>query len=299
LKTPFAGIERISEIGELASMVDSARERGERVVFVPTMGALHEGHLELIKKARELASTGDGGECVGLVIVSVFVNPAQFGEDEDFSSYPRTIENDAHMAEGVGADILFTPSAEVIYPEGFNDYIELEELSNKLCGASRPGHFRGVATVVARLFEFVHPDKAVFGEKDFQQLVVIRRMVEDLALGVEIIGVPTVRESSGLAMSSRNCYLNAEESSAATAIPRALKAASQASGEGEENSEKIVKLVRKIMEKEPLIVVDYIELADSETLEKVSIIDDNTRLFLAIRIGNTRLIDNHLLSVKF
>ncbi len=265
----------------------SERAAGRRVALVPTMGALHEGHLKLIKVARELSDT---------LVVSIFVNPAQFGENEDLSSYPRRLAGDTEKAEAEGADIIFHPSAEDVYPKGSSTWIDVEGVSTGLCGASRPGHFRGVATVVLKLFNIVKPHSAVFGLKDYQQFVVIKKMVRDLNLDVELTGVDTVREADGLAMSSRNVYLSARERKAALSLPAALDAGKLLFIAGEREAVRIAGAAKKVIEKEELAVVDYIELCDSLTLEPVGKLGKTTLLAAAVKVGSTRLIDNVILS---
>jgi len=276
-------LNRVSQMREASR---AARGRGERIGLVPTMGYLHEGHMTLVRRAREVSDW---------VVVSIFVNPTQFGPREDLSRYPRDLERDSALcrAEGVGA--LFVPAAEEIYPPGFQTYVTVEELSKPLCGGSRPGHFRGVATVVAKLFHIVGPDLAVFGEKDYQQLQVIRRMVRDLDMNVDVVGVPTVREADGLAMSSRNTYLSPEERRRALCLPNALAQAQALISAGETRAERVIARARGILE-EAGAEVDYVEIRDPETLETVDTIHAAAVLALAARVGTTRLIDNRILA---
>ncbi len=280
----------ISDPGEMRDF--SLRARLERApVLVPTMGFLHDGHKALLRVGRQRAKEGP-------LVLSIFVNPSQFGPGEDFSSYPRDMERDLKTAEGEGVDVVFAPDAGAMYPPGFQTFVEVTELSAPLCGKGRPGHFRGVATVVLKLFNIVMPSAAVFGRKDYQQYLVIRRMVEDLGLGVEIIGVDTVREPDGLAMSSRNAYLGSKERAAALCIPRALDAAERAFGAGERSSAALVVNMKKIIENEPSAVVEYIDVRDAETLAGIDRIEGVAVAALAVRIGGpkgTRLIDNRLL----
>ena len=259
------------------------RAKGDSIVFVPTMGFLHDGHRALLCAGRRLGTT---------LVMSIFVNPAQFGPREDLSAYPRDLDRDLKMAEEEGVDIVFTPSAMDMYPEGFKTLVEVEGLSNTLCGASRPGHFRGVATVVLKLFNIVMPTRALFGKKDFQQLKVIERMVKDLDLPVEITGVETVREADGLAMSSRNSYLGKEEREAAVCVPNAMEEARKLVAAGEGQSRAVIEIVKKIIEKEPLAVIDYISVCRSDNLEDAPFIDEGSMLFLAVKVGKARLIDN-------
>jgi len=253
------------------------------VGFVPTMGYLHEGHLALVKQARMDNST---------VIVSIYVNPAQFGPREDFGAYPREINRDLELLRGEGVDIVFVPSDEEMYPPEFSSWVDVEKVTERLEGASRPGHFRGVATVVAKLFNIVQPSRAYFGQKDAQQVMVIKRMVADLNMGMEIVVVPTVRESDGLAMSSRNIYLSSGERQAATILFKALTLARQLRQGGEKDAGKIRRQMTSLIQKEPLARIDYVSIADAETLEELNLIGRPALASLAVRIGKTRLIDN-------
>ena len=263
------------------------REEKCTIGLVPTMGALHEGHLSLIHQARAMCD---------VVVVSVFVNPAQFGPAEDFESYPRDLTRDASLLAEYNVDYVFAPAVEEIYPPGYATYVTVEGLSEQLEGASRRGHFRGVATVVAILLNAVKPDFAFFGQKDAQQAALIKKMVRDLAFGTEIIVLPIVREESGLALSSRNSYLSDEEKRAATLLYQGLARASRAYDEGEGSSNKLIEIVRSTIAGEPLARIDYISLNDAETLEKLDRIDDRAALLsLAVFIGKTRLIDNIIL----
>ncbi len=256
------------------------------VVLVPTMGALHDGHAALIDHARHLAGRG------GLVVVSIFVNPTQFGPAEDFTRYPRTLDADRKLCVEHGADVIFHPTAEAMYPSGFSAFVDESEVSARLCGASRPGHFRGVCTVVLKLFQITQPDSAVFGLKDFQQCAVIRRMVRDLNVPVRIVPVETVREPDGLALSSRNRYLSAEERAHASVLRRALLAASAAFVAGETSAAKLRRLLLKTIATAPLARLDYAEIADADTLRPVREVRRGTVLALAVFFGKTRLIDN-------
>ena len=256
------------------------------VVLVPTMGALHDGHAALIDHARHLAGRG------GLVVVSIFVNPTQFGPAEDFTRYPRTLDADRKLCVEHGADVIFHPTAEAMYPSGFSAFVDESEVSARLCGASRPGHFRGVCTVVLKLFQITQPDSAVFGLKDFQQCAVIRRMVRDLNVPVRIVPVETVREPDGLALSSRNSYLSAEERAHASVLRRALLAASAAFVAGETSAAKLRRLLLKTIATAPLARLDYAEIADADTLRPVREVRRGTVLALAVFFGKTRLIDN-------
>ncbi|MHC1578959.1 MAG: pantoate--beta-alanine ligase [Dehalococcoidia bacterium] len=253
------------------------------VGFVPTMGYLHKGHLTLVKQAREENS---------VVVVSIYVNPAQFGPREDLGSYPRDLNRDLELLNGEGTDIVFVPSDDEMYPPKFSSWVDVEKVTARLEGASRPGHFRGVATVVTKLFNIVQPTRAYFGQKDAQQVVVIKRMVADLDMPLEIVVVPTVRESDGLAMSSRNVYLNQKEREAATILFKALRLAQQLWESGEKDAAKIRRQMTTLIQREPLAQIDYVTIVDTETLEELNLIDRAALASLAVKIGRTRLIDN-------
>jgi pantoate--beta-alanine ligase len=273
-------VKTIAEIRALRQQLSGT------VGFVPTMGYLHEAHLALVKQARRENSA---------VIVSIYVNPAQFGPGEDFGAYPRDLNRDLELLRVEGVDIVFVPSDEEMYPPEFSSWVDVGKVTERLEGASRPGHFRGVATVVAKLFNIVQPTRAYFGQKDGQQAVVIKRMVADLNMGIEIVVVPTVRESDGLAMSSRNIYLSPKERQAATILFKALTLARQLSQGGEKDAGKIRRQMTSLIQKEPLAQIDYVSIADAETLEELSLLDRPALASLAVRIGKTRLIDNMLL----
>ena len=252
--------------------------------LVPTMGALHEGHLELVRRARAECAT---------VAASIFVNPTQFGANEDLSTYPRDMERDLALLETEGVDLVYAPSPEEVYPPGFDTWIEPGALAERLEGAVRPGHFRGVATVVAKLFNVVRPDRAYFGQKDGQQLAVIRQMVRDLDMGLEIVAVPTVRDTDGLALSSRNAYLTPEQRQAAPVIYRALSQAVEIFGAGIGNAVILREAVRSELEGEPLLDgIDYVSVADADTLEELVMVEGRAMVSTAVRLGQTRLIDN-------
>jgi pantoate--beta-alanine ligase len=260
---------------------------GRTIGFVPTMGALHEGHLSLMREAR--------AQC-DVLVVSIFVNPAQFGPSEDFEKYPRDLDSDAALLIRENVDFLFAPAATDIYPRGFSTYVIVEGLSEQLEGASRQGHFRGVATVVAILLNIVRPDVAFFGQKDAQQAAVLKRMVRDLAFDTKVIVLPIVREESGLALSSRNAYLSDEEKRAATVLHRGLSEAESAFEDGERNAERLLELVHRTIAAEPLARVDYISLNDAETFKPLERIGERPALLsLAVYLGKTRLIDNMVL----
>ena len=266
------------------------RENNQIIGFVPTMGALHEGHLALVREARQMCD---------VVVVSIFVNPKQFGKGEDFDKYPRDLTADTGRLTDYNVDYIFTPTTEEIYPPNFSTSVFVEGLTETMEGAIRPGHFRGVATVVSILFNTVRPDFAFFGQKDAQQIAVIKKMVRDLAFETEIVVVPTVRETDGLAMSSRNVYLGEDERKAAPIIYQALRIAKLSFKEGERNAAQLAELVRKRIAAEPLITLEYVAVVDNETLQTLDDITDETVLIAAAaRFGNTRLIDNVILNRK-
>src|SRR5579875_2815142 len=253
------------------------------VGFVPTMGYLHEGHLALVRAARTQNQS---------VVVSIFVNPKQFGPNEDYASYPRDLDRDLRLLEQEAVDLVFAPSVEEMYPPGFSTFVDVGPLGEILEGARRPGHFRGVATVVTRLFCLIQPDRAYFGQKDAQQCVVIKKLVADLGMPIEIVTVPTVREPDGLAMSSRNVYLDPEQRVAARVLSASLRAAAEAYERGERNAEALRRLVSQIIAGEPRAQLDYVSVADAETLEELSTVDRPALISLAAWIGRARLIDN-------
>ena len=273
-------------VESLAGMKALAREwrrAGKTIGFVPTMGYLHEGHLSLVRESRRRA---------GVTVVSIFVNPTQFGPNEDFQKYPRDLAKDGAYLERGGVECLFYPAADEIYPPGYRTSVEVAGLQDKLCGRSRPGHFRGVATVVLKLFEIVRPDLAFFGAKDAQQVLIIRRMAADLDLDVEIVTCPIVREPDGLALSSRNAYLGPEERQAALALSTSLRWAERAVAAGERDTARLLAGIRSVLEAEPLARIDYVEAVDPETLEPVAEVRGEVLAALAVFIGSTRLIDN-------
>jgi len=280
---PQADLKVIRDPAEMRALSTRLAEEGRRIAFVPTMGYLHEGHLSLLREGRR---HGD------VLILSIFVNPIQFGEGEDFSVYPRDFERDVDLARSVGVDIVFAPDIEDLYPPEFATYVEVEGLSATLCGRSRPGHFRGVTTVVCKLFNIVRPRIAVFGRKDFQQLAVIRRMVRDLHMDIEVRGMPIVREADGLARSSRNVYLG-DLRGQALCLVEALRLASRLVAGGERNSTAIIAAARERIEREPEARIDYIQVCDETTLGDVEEVSPASVFLLAVRIGKTRLIDNH------
>ncbi len=277
----------IQSVRDMQGWSENQRCRGQRIAFVPTMGFLHEGHLSLVREARRRADR---------VVVSIFVNPMQFAPHEDFDAYPRDFERDWRLLEREDVDIVFQPSVGEIYPEGYQTHVEVETLSSPLCGAFRSGHFRGVATVVAKLFNAVRPHVAIFGCKDYQQLQIVRRMVTDLNFDIEICGHPIVREADGLAMSSRNAYLNPQERQAALSLSRSLRKAESHVRQGERRGKAIVDIVKAELGQEPLATVEYVSLCDAVNLEDLDRLDGTAVLALAVRIGKTRLIDNVILN---
>jgi len=258
----------------------------EPVGFVPTMGYLHEGHLVLVRQARAENSS---------VVVSIFVNPTQFGPEEDFNKYPRNPQRDLAMLEKEKVDIVFMPSVAEMYPPQFSSWVEVGKVAERLEGATRPGHFKGVTTVVAKLFNIVQPDKAYFGQKDAQQALIIKKMVADLNMNLEVVVVPTVREPDGLAMSSRNIYLNPEERKAAVVLYQALGLATKLWSQGEKDAQTIRQQMTALIQKQPLANIDYISIADAETLDELDTVRPPALVSLAVKIGKTRLIDNVVL----
>ena len=283
-RPPF---EIFRDPARLRAHVEDLRRDGRRIAVVPTMGALHEGHLSLLRVARSRAD---------LVILTIFVNPTQFGPNEDLAKYPRDEAGDLAKARACGIDLAFCPEPAAMYKPGAQTFVEVRELQQPLCGARRPGHFAGVATVVSKLFHITQPHLAVFGEKDYQQLAIIRRMVRDLDFGIEIVGVPIVREPDGLAMSSRNAYLSQEQRQAALSLSRGLAAAEAKFRAGERDAATLVAAARAPIEAEPLARIDYVELRDAEDLAPVSRCERPVVLAMATFIGTTRLIDNRVLA---
>ena len=276
-------IDIISTVEGMQHRSQMLRRDGRTLAFVPTMGFLHEGHLALMREGRRLAD---------VLVASIFVNPTQFAPGEDFETYPRDMEKDCRLAETVPVDILFTPDNRAIYADGCQTFVTPQALANRMCGLSRPIFFRGVATVVTKLFHIVNPHMALFGEKDFQQLTIIRRMVKDFNFAVKIIGVPTVRESDGIAMSSRNAYLKPEQRPAALSLNQSLRAAQAQVAAGETHAAKILSSAKAMIRAYPEAVIDYIVIVDAETLEDVIEIDRPVRMAMAVTVGTTRLIDN-------
>ncbi|MGD0022351.1 MAG: pantoate--beta-alanine ligase [Smithellaceae bacterium] len=279
----------ISSINEMQSYSEALRLKGKRLVFVPTMGYFHEGHLNLMREAKKMAD---------YLIVSIYVNPTQFGPKEDLSKYPRDFERDLRMAEDVNVDVIFYPADKEMYPENYQTYVNVEEVTKNLCGLSRPGHFRGVTTVCCKLFNIVKPHIAVFGEKDFQQFIVIKRMVADLNLDLQIVGLPTVREADGLAMSSRNVYLKENEKPSALTLAASLKLAQKLYAGGERNASVIINEAKNLITKAPYTDIDYIKICDMKTLADINEIAGEAVIALAVKVGKTRLIDNHVFGEK-
>ncbi|MDF2954088.1 MAG: Panthothenate synthetase [Thermodesulfobacterium sp.] len=280
-------MEVIKKISKMKEISKNWKREGLKIAFVPTMGFLHEAHLSLIRKAKEL---GDK------TVVSIFVNPLQFGPKEDYKEYPRDTKRDLELLKNEGVDAVFIPEPEEMYPSDFQTYVEVTRLTTGLCGAFRPGHFKGVTTVVLKLFNIINPDIAVFGEKDYQQLQVIRQMVKDLNMNTEIVAHPTVREEDGLAMSSRNIYLSSDERKSATSLYKALLLAKKLISEGEKDPQKIKKEMEKFIHSFPFTRVQYIEFIDPVNLEPVKEINKPVLCALAVFVGKARLIDNMLIN---
>ena len=279
----------IESAKKMQSYSESLRRQGKGIAFVPTMGYFHEGHLRLMKEAKKMA---DG------VVVSIYVNPTQFGPKEDFSKYPRDLDRDLKMAQSAGVDVIFYPPDKEMYPAGYQTYVDVEKVTKNLCGMSRPGHFRGVTTVCCKLFNIVKPHVAVFGKKDFQQFVSIKRMVDDLNMDLQIIGLPTVRETDGLAMSSRNKYLQKNERPSALTLFKSLKLAQKLYSGGEKKSSVIINKVEKLIKRAPYTTIDYIKICSTKTLNNVEEIKSQSVIALAVKVGMTRLIDNHVFGEK-
>lgn len=278
-------MQLIETVAGVKEQVAAWKAAGLTIGLVPTMGSLHEGHESLMDAARAACDK---------VVVSVFVNPLQFGPDEDYDNYPRDIERDGAICEAHGVDVVFHPTPEEMYGPNYNTYVVMETLTDALCGASRPGHFRGVCTVVNKLFNIAQPDKAFFGQKDAQQLAIIKRMVADLNMNLQVVGCPIVREEDGLAKSSRNTYLSAEERQAALVLSRAIFAGEQAVRAGERNAAALKRLMGDIIAAEPLARVDYIEVVDGATMQPVETLGSSVLTAMAVYIGSTRLIDNFI-----
>jgi pantoate--beta-alanine ligase len=276
-------MEIVNEIEPLREKISLWKKQGLKIGFVPTMGYLHEGHLSLVRESKKRCQ---------VTVVSIFVNPKQFGPSEDYNLYPRDLERDRRLLEQEGVNLLYYPSVEVMYPEGYRTYVEVELLQDKLCGQSRPGHFRGVCTVVLKLFNLVQPDEAYFGWKDAQQVIIIKKMVEDLNLPVKVVPLPLVRDLDGLALSSRNTYLNPEERKAALVLKKSLDLAEKLILAGERDTGRIKEKMKELIQSEPLARIDYVEIVDLKTLESLEQLDREALVALAVFIGRTRLIDN-------
>ncbi|MBW1675966.1 MAG: pantoate--beta-alanine ligase, partial [Deltaproteobacteria bacterium] len=273
----------ITAIDDMQQEAKRLLQTGKTIAFVPTMGYFHEGHLALMREGRK---HGDA------LIISIFVNPTQFGPGEDFQGYPRDVNRDMSLAESVGVDVIFAPEAKAMYDKAYQTHIDLEMLPRYLCGPSRPGHFRGVATVVTKLFNIVKPHVAIFGKKDYQQLLIIQRMVRDLRLDIKIVGVPIVREADGLAMSSRNNYLSENERRSALSLFQSLQQAQETVAQGIRNARELIRGASELIRSYPYTKIDYVTVCDPETLEDVDRVDGPTLMALAVWVGKTRLIDN-------
>lgn len=282
-------VQIVKTIREVREAVNAWKQSGSQIGFVPTMGYLHQGHQSLMNAAK---SANDK------VVVSIFVNPMQFGPTEDLASYPRDIEKDRLLCEESGVDLIFHPDADEMYSPDFCSFVDMTGLTEELCGRSRPVHFRGVCTVVSKLFNIVQPDRAYFGQKDAQQLAVIRRMVRDLNINVEIIGCPIIREQDGLAKSSRNSYLSAEERQAALCLHQGILLGQQLIRTGEKNSQNVIQQITGLIEQEPLAKIDYISIVDADALIPVTQIERSVLCAMAVYIGKTRLIDNFIFEIN-
>ena len=275
----------VTTIDEVRTEVKAWKKEGKSIGFVPTMGYLHEGHGSLISTARKENDK---------VVVSIFVNPMQFGPTEDLESYPRDLEKDSAFCESLGADLIFHPEPSEMYHEGFSSFVDMSVLTEELCGLSRPVHFRGVCTVVSKLFHIVQPDRAYFGQKDAQQLAVIRHMVDDLNMDIQIVGCPIIREADGLAKSSRNTYLSKEEREAALVLSKSIALGRGLVEDGETDTAKIVKAMSEFIEKEPLAKIDYVKAVDGLTMQQIPTVKKPMLVAIAVYIGKTRLIDNFI-----
>ena len=280
----------INSIAQMQSFSESLRLQGKKISFVPTMGYFHKGHLDLMRAARKIA------DCL---VVSIYVNPTQFGPKEDLSKYPRDFDRESQMAQSVNVDVIFNPPDKEMYPENYQTYVNVEKVTLNLCGLSRPGHFRGVTTVCNKLFNIVKPHVAVFGKKDYQQFITIKRMVTDLNLDLEIIGLPTVREADGLAMSSRNVYLKEDERPSALNLVNSLKLAQKLYDRGERKSSVIINEVTKLIKSAPYTEIDYVKICEANSIVDVDEITAEAVIALAVKVGKTRLIDNHVFGDKF
>jgi pantoate--beta-alanine ligase len=279
-------VKIVHSIEQMRALCRAARQNEQRLGFVPTMGALHAGHLALVRAARAQCAT---------VAASIFVNPTQFGPNEDYAKYPRALEHDQQMLEAEGVSLLFAPAVEEMYPPGASTFVTVEGLSDRLCGGSRPGHFRGVATAVSKLLHIVSPDVAYFGQKDAAQVAIIRKMVRDLAFALEIVVVPTVREPDGLALSSRNAYLHPKERKQALVLYRALCRVQTLADQGERSARKLMEAAKEVFREEPIVRLDYVDIVNQDTLEPVDDVSQGALVAVAAFVGNARLIDNIVL----
>jgi len=279
-------MKAIKKIDEMRSAVSGIKSEGMSIGLVPTMGYLHEGHLSLVRESLRKAD---------VTVVSIFVNPAQFGPREDLKEYPRDMNRDSEVLEREGIDYLFVPEADEMYPQGYKTYVEVHDLQDKLCGRSRPGHFRGVCTGVLKLFNIINPDISFFGQKDYQQAIILKRMVKELNLGVKIEVLPLIREEDGLALSSRNKYLTQEERKAALVLSKSLKEAKSMVDKGQRDSAAIIKEMKEMIGRESLVKIDYVEIVDMDNLDPVARIEKEALAALAVFIGRVRLIDNTIL----
>ncbi len=282
-------MKTFAKISEIKTEINRQRAEGKSIGFIPTMGFLHEGHLSLVRESLQKT------DCT---VVSIFVNPTQFGPQEDFKEYPRDLERDEDILEKEGVEVVFVPDQNEMYPQGYKTFVEVQDLQDKLCGISRPGHFKGVCTVVLKLFQIVGPDIAFFGQKDAQQALILKRMVRDLNLSVDIDVLPIVREADGLALSSRNVYLNTEERKAALCLIKSLKKVEQMMDEGERESNRIIQTMQQVINSEPLARVDYLEIVDLDNLDPLVKIEGEALVALAVSIGKIRLIDNMIVTLK-
>ncbi len=278
----------VDTISDMKAIIRSNRTMGKTIGFVPTMGYLHEGHLSLANRSVQ------DNDCT---VMSIFVNPTQFGPSEDFEKYPRDMERDLSLAESAGVDVVFAPSVAEMYPEEYKTYVNVEDITGVLCGLSRPGHFRGVTTVVNKLFNIIEPNKAYFGQKDAQQVIVIKKMVRDLNMNLEIVTCPIIRESDGLAISSRNVYLNSEERKAAVILSKSLFEVEEIIKQGERSCVKVVQYLKDRIKSEDLAEIDYVEVVSVNGLESIEQIRESVLIALAVRFGRTRLIDNIMMEV--
>lgn len=282
-------MELCHSIEEMRNQIKKWKKCGKKIGFVPTMGYLHQGHMSLVERAKKEND---------IVVLSIFVNPMQFGPDEDFFAYPRDMKQDKILCETYQVDAIFCPQAEEMYEKGYSCFVDMNTLTQGLCGKSRPGHFRGVQTIVLKLFHIIEPDQAYFGQKDAQQLIVIRKMVKDLNLDIRIVGCPIVREEDGLAISSRNTYLSVEERKAALILSESLAKAKKQMEEGELDAITLKEEIRKKIKSEPLAVIDYVEIVDTNTLSSITRLNGNILIAIAVWIGKTRLIDNIMVKIE-